>query len=83
MTGTCLNVGVSGTNIVQLCEAKASYSSSGGDSGGPVFRVLSGSDVELVGIHWGSGGYFSDWYSGVQDINELYLVSTCASGYSC
>jgi hypothetical protein len=82
MTGTCVNVGQSDTSNLLLCEGQASYGAQPGDSGSPVFRVLSGSDVELVGINWGATT-FSDWYSGVQDFNEIYLVSTCASGYSC
>lgn len=79
---TCTNYGVLGTNIVQLCQAQAGYSSSGGDSGSPVFSIVSGDDVWLRGIHWGSGGVFSP-IGGVQRSGtELGPLTTCFDG-SC
>jgi len=58
---TCTNFNVSGTNITQLCQARASYLSSPGDSGSPVFGIVSSvsNTARLRGIHWGSGGVFS------------------------
>ncbi len=51
VTNTCVNTGVSGTNIVQLCQTFVSARVGAGDSGSPVFRGTSG--VTLVGILWG------------------------------
>jgi hypothetical protein len=53
VTATCVNTGVSGTNIVQLCQTFVSAGVAGGDSGSNVFRLTSGSNVTLVGILWG------------------------------
>lgn len=66
----------SDTGITMLCQADAEYGSSGGDSGGPVFHVTSGDKVLLRGIHWGSGGVFSN-ISRVED--ELGTLETCVS----
>jgi hypothetical protein len=55
VSSTCANVNVSGTNITLLCQTLVSANSAGGDSGSPVFRVTSGSNVQLVGIMWGGG----------------------------
>ena len=38
VTNTCVNTGVSGSNIVQLCQTFVSAGVGGGDSGSPVFR---------------------------------------------
>ena len=51
VTATCVNTGVSGTNIVQLCQTFVSAKVGAGDSGSPVFKGSSG--VTLVGILWG------------------------------
>lgn len=59
VTGTCVNVSVSGTLIVQLCQTLVNSSGvivGGGDSGSGVFQVLSGNDVRLAGILWGGNG---------------------------
>jgi hypothetical protein len=53
ITNTCVNTGVSGTNIVQLCQTFVSATVAGGDSGSDVFRVSSGSNVTLLGNLWG------------------------------
>lgn len=65
----CTNYGVLTTKIVLLCQAQASYSSSGGDSGSPVFS-RPGDSITLHGIHWGSGGVFSP-ISGIERESEL------------
>ncbi len=84
---TCVNFSVLGTKIVQLCQSSASYSSAGGDSGSPVFRITNSpqaNDVSLYGIHWGSGGAFSPiGTNNVQRSTELGPVNTCAAGFSC
>ncbi|HEX5084607.1 MAG TPA: hypothetical protein VFY40_21405 [Blastocatellia bacterium] len=76
---TCANFNVSGSTITQLCQSRASYSSSGGDSGSPVFRITTLPNVILVGIHWGSGGVFSP-ITGIQMSGELGAINTCAGG---
>jgi hypothetical protein len=53
ITNTCVNTGVSGTNIVQLCQTFVSAGVGGGDSGSDVFQVTSGTSVKLAGILWG------------------------------
>jgi hypothetical protein len=61
MTNKCVNTGVQGTRIVQLCQNFVSARVGGGDSGSDVFQVTSGTNVKLAGILWGgssSGGQF-------------------------
>ena len=88
VTGTCVNVNVAGSNITQLCQTVANYTSAAGDSGSPVFSNLNAPqplDSRLRGIHWGGGGgsvVFSP-ISGVQRTAELGAISNCASGFSC
>jgi hypothetical protein len=58
VTNTCVNTGVSGTKIVQLCQTFVSAGVGPGDSGSDVFGLTGGSSVRLLGILWGgnSGG---------------------------
>jgi hypothetical protein len=58
VTRTCVNTGVSGSNIVQLCQSFVENAGGAtvvgsGDSGSGVFRITSGDNVQLVGILWG------------------------------
>ena len=57
VTATCATVGVSGTNIVQICQTLVSRTGGaivgGGDSGSPVFSLSGSSNVVLAGILWG------------------------------
>ena len=53
VTGTCVNVNVSGTNITQLCQTIVSATVAGGDSGSDVFTITSGTNVRLNGVLWG------------------------------
>jgi hypothetical protein len=53
ITNTCVNTGVSGTSIVQLCQTFVSAGVGGGDSGSDVFQVTSSTSVKLAGILWG------------------------------
>lgn len=53
VTNTCVNTGVSGTRIVRLCQDFVSARVGAGDSGSPVFKILSGDNVQLNGILWG------------------------------
>jgi hypothetical protein len=54
---TCTNTGVSGTNIVLLCQSFVENTVfqivAGGDSGSPVFRIDGGNNVTLLGNLWG------------------------------
>lgn len=56
ITNTCVNTGVSGSRIVQLCQTFVSAGVGGGDSGSDVFQITSGSNVKLVGVLWGGNG---------------------------
>jgi hypothetical protein len=57
LTRTCVDTGVSGSNIVLLCqnfvENPGAKIVEGGDSGSPVFKILSGDNVSLLGDLWG------------------------------
>ncbi len=79
---TCTTYNVSGSNITTICQGQAAYGSAPGDSGSPVFRIVSGTDVALRGIHWGSGGVFST-IANIQRTSELGSVATCATGFTC
>ncbi|VVB87750.1 Uncharacterised protein [uncultured archaeon] len=77
VTNTCVDTGVSGTNIVQLCQNFVSASVGAGDSGSPVFNIINGNDVELQGILWGSSGGTSFVYSPIANIEyELGSINT-------
>jgi hypothetical protein len=61
VTATCVHTNVSGTNITQLCQTFVENPGGavvvgGGDSGSDVFRITSGTDVQMVGILWGGNG---------------------------
>ena len=55
--GTCVTVNVFASNVQLLCQTFVTRAgvvlSGGGDSGSPVFQILSGTSVRLVGILWG------------------------------
>ena len=75
ITNTCVNTGVSGSNIVQLCQTFVSARVGGGDSGSDVFQGA-GPSVKLAGILWGgnSGGtqfVFSPLANVVRDLGPL------------
>ena len=54
VTNTCVNTGVQGSNIVQLCQTFVTAGVGSGDSGSPVFS--GSSSVTLLGILWGGSG---------------------------
>ena len=54
VSNTCVNTGVQGSQIMQLCQTFVSAAVGSGDSGSPVYTG-SGS-VTLVGILWGGSG---------------------------
>ena len=56
VTRTCANTGVSGSNIVLLCQDFVENDVqivAGGDSGSPVFRINSSGGATLLGNLWG------------------------------
>ncbi len=56
VTRTCVNTGVSGTNIVLLCQDFVENTVqivAGGDSGSPVFLLSGSNSVTLLGNLWG------------------------------
>jgi hypothetical protein len=53
ITNTCVNTGVQGSRIVQLCQTFVSAGVGGGDSGSDVFQIISGTNVKLAGVLWG------------------------------
>ena len=92
---TCVDTGVSGTEIVQLCQDWVDANVDGGDSGSPVFRITNSParhDVSLYGILWGGGsvpGYGTVFVfsslgrKNLQRSDELGGLTTCASGFHC
>ena len=79
VTNTCVHTNVSGSNITQLCQNFVSATVGSGDSGSPVFQILSGDDVRLVGILWGGSGSQSFVYSPLSNIEmsqELGALTT-------
>ena len=86
ITRTCVNTGVSGVpNLTMLCQYFGPYTSQPGDSGSPVFRITSGTDVTLRGINWGSNATEAVM-SSITDIqrgSELGSIQTCAPGFGC
>jgi hypothetical protein len=81
VTRTCANTGVSGSNIVLLCQDFVENDVqivAGGDSGSPVFRISSNGRATLLGNLWGgnsSGTLFV--YSPIANIErELGPLTT-------
>ena len=87
VTNTCVNTGVSGSKIVQLCQDWVSATVGPGDSGSGVFAITSGSDVQLRGTLWGGNGagtiFVYSPIANIQRSDELGSISTCASGFTC
>jgi hypothetical protein len=76
ITNTCVNTGVQGSRIVQLCQTFVTAGVGGGDSGSDVFQITSGSNVKLAGILWGgssSGTQFvySPLFNVMQELGTL------------
>jgi len=71
VTNTCVNTGVSGSNIVQLCQTFVDAGVGGGDSGSDVFGLTGGSSVRLLGILWGGNGAGTQFvYSPITNIEQ-------------
>ena len=74
MTNKCVNTGVQGTRIVQLCQNFVTAGVAGGDSGSDVFLITSGTSVRLLGVLWGGGGgqfVFSPLQNVIQELGPL------------
>ncbi len=70
ITNTCVNTGVSGTNIVQLCQNFVSAGVGAGDSGSDVFLDL-GTGVRLLGLLWGGNGAGTQFvYSPIANVEQ-------------
>lgn len=78
VTNTCVNTGVQGSNIVQLCQTFVSAGVGGGDSGSDVFALGAGSNVTLLGILWGGNGAGTQFvYSPMSGVeNDLGPLTT-------
>ena len=71
VTNTCVNTGVSGSNIVQLCQTFVNAGVGGGDSGSDVFGLTGGSTVRLLGILWGGNGAGTQFvYSPIGNVEQ-------------
>lgn len=53
VSGSCVDTGVSGSNIVLLCQDFVDAGVGGGDSGSNVFRITGSNSVSVVGSLWG------------------------------
>jgi hypothetical protein len=84
VSGTCVNVNVSGSNIQQHCQTLVTNNSAAivgsGDSGSPAFKITSGDNVTLVGILWGGGGSTQFVFSPLKNIQEELGAVTATSG---
>jgi hypothetical protein len=76
VTNACVNVGVTGTDIVQLCQNIVKSRVRGGDSGAPVFK--GSSNVTLVGVLWGGNDPGTEFvYSPITNVErELGALTT-------
>jgi hypothetical protein len=85
ITQTCVNVSVTGTRIVLLCQDFVQATVAAGDSGSPVFKITDG-NVTLYGLLWGGNSSGTNFvYSPIGNIqrnDELGSLKTCAIG-SC
>jgi hypothetical protein len=78
VTNSCVNTGVSGSRIVVLCQDFVSAGVGGGDSGSPVFRIVTGDTVQLSGTLWGGNSAGTSFvYSPMTNIErELGALAT-------
>jgi hypothetical protein len=84
VTGSCVDVNVSQSDVTQLCQDIVAANVAGGDSGSPVFQIknLSTGDVTLYGILWGGysdgSGFIYSPMKNVQMAAELGSLTTYA-----
>jgi hypothetical protein len=74
VTRTCVNTGVSASNIVLFCQdfvASTAQIVAGGDSGSPVFRIVGNDRVTLLGNLWGGNSSGTQFvYSPIANIER-------------
>jgi len=82
VTHSCVDTGVSGTNILLLCQDFVAAEVGGGDSGSPVFEITDGTNVTLNGILWGGASDGSSFvYSPIGNVKgELGSLTTYVGG---
>ena len=84
VTSSCVDTGVSGSNILLLCQDFVAAGVGGGDSGSPVFKIdeANPDNATLYGILWGGasdGTYFV--YSPLDNVeSELGTLTTFNAG---
>lgn len=76
VTRTCVNTGVSGSNLVLFCQTFVENEAqivAGGDSGSPVFKIKGRNGASLLGTLWGgnSAGTLFVYSPLAQVMNEL------------
>ncbi|SRR6266705_2956736 len=70
VTNTCVNTGVLGSNIVQLCQTFVSAGVGAGDSGSDVF-ALAGGNATLLGVLWGGNSAGTQFvYSPIANVEQ-------------
>ncbi|HEX2078300.1 MAG TPA: hypothetical protein VHG08_11345 [Longimicrobium sp.] len=86
VTSTCVDVKVRYRSwSVMRCQKYATYSSTGGDSGAPVFEYYPDGTVRLVGIHWGetddrSRAVFSSIANVENELGSLFVTAGSGGG---
>jgi hypothetical protein len=86
VSGSCVTVNVSGSNVQQICQTLVTNNSAAivgsGDSGSPAFQIIdSNNNVRLVGILWGGGGSTQFVFSPLKNIqDELGAVVATTDG---
>lgn len=72
MTNKCVHSGVSGSNLVQLCQNFVITGVADGDSGSDVYTMVSSTNVWLEGMLWGGGQFvFSPLKNVIQEPGPL------------
>ena len=66
VTRTCVNTGVTGSQVMQLCQSWVKAGVDGGDSGSPVFDDSN----RLIGILWGGSGTTDFIFSPISQIEQ-------------
>jgi hypothetical protein len=86
VTGSCVDINVSQSDVTQLCQDIVAANVAGGDSGSPVFQVknLSTGEVTLYGILWGGysdgSGFIYSPMKNIRMAGELGSLTTHSGG---
>jgi hypothetical protein len=80
VSGTCMNVGVQGSKVVELCQNMVDAAVGAGDSGSPVFALNGSANVALLGILWGGNSAGTQFVfspmAGIERSDELGSLTT-------